>query len=136
MENELIDKYYFNYNASLRIFGENLDFQKFSDILNLKPSHAHKKGEKYSGNKSHEIDMWIYESSLNKNESIDKHIDYLWNNLYDKVDILNSLKQNYRVDIFLGFRTNCETAGLKIPYQSLKLFNALQIPFEISIIVV
>jgi hypothetical protein len=38
--------------------------------------------------------------------------------------------------VFLGYRSNCETAGFEVPHTSLEMFTELQIPFGISIVVV
>jgi hypothetical protein len=39
------------------------------------------------------------------------------------------------VDVFLGYRSNCDTAGIEVPHTSLEMFSELQIPFGLSIIV-
>jgi hypothetical protein len=40
------------------------------------------------------------------------------------------------VDVFLGYRSDRDHAGVELPWQSLAMFVELQVPFEISIIVV
>ncbi|MEO8904126.1 MAG: hypothetical protein ABI488_17425 [Polyangiaceae bacterium] len=39
------------------------------------------------------------------------------------------------VDVFLGYRSNVDTAGVEIPYSSLDMFVRLEIPLGLSIIV-
>lgn len=39
------------------------------------------------------------------------------------------------MDVFLGYRTNCDTAGIEVPHTSLEMFSELKIPSGISIIV-
>jgi hypothetical protein len=46
------------------------------------------------------------------------------------------LKQSATVDVFCGYRSNCDHAGIEVPWQSLEIFREVQIPFGVSIIVV
>ena len=50
-------------------------------------------------------------------------------------DYLLGLKENLTVDVFLGYRSNSDTAGVEVPYQSLQIFQELQVPFGLSIII-
>ena len=58
-----------------------------------------------------------------------------WNIIKDKKNKLLELKEKYTVDVFLGYRSNCDHAGIEIPYTCLEMFTELKIPFAISIIV-
>jgi hypothetical protein len=37
--------------------------------------------------------------------------------------------------VFLGYRSDCDTAGVEVPYTSLEIFIELEVPFGLSIIV-
>ena len=50
-------------------------------------------------------------------------------------DYLLRLKERFTVDVFSGYRSNCETAGFEVSYQSLEMFIQLEIPFGVSVIV-
>jgi hypothetical protein len=50
-------------------------------------------------------------------------------------DYLLKLKENLTVEVFLGYRSNSDTAGVEVPHQSMEMFTALQVPFGLSIIV-
>jgi hypothetical protein len=39
------------------------------------------------------------------------------------------------VDVFLGYRSNCDHAGVEVPHESLEMFIELRIPFGVSIII-
>ena len=79
--------------------------------------------------------MWSYTPPISKNEPLQIHIDTLWNTFRQHKDYLLELKQNLRVDVFLGYRSNCDNAGVEIPHTSLDIFRELQVPFGLSIIV-
>ena len=49
---------------------------------------------------------------------------------------LKIFKKNLTVDVFLGYQSNCDHAGVEVPYQSLEIFRELRVPFGLSIIVV
>jgi hypothetical protein len=52
-----------------------------------------------------------------------------------RLDDIKGLKRLYNVDVFCGYRSNSDTAGLEVPYTSLRLFTELEVPFALSIIV-
>ena len=126
------EKYYFAYSASLRVAGSGLDFLAISTALNLQPTHVHRKGER----EPWEHDMWTYDPPLGKSEPLHKHIEALWESLRPHKQYLLNLKKQAKVDVFLGYRSDCETAGVEVPHTSLEMFIELQIPFGLSIIVV
>jgi hypothetical protein len=37
--------------------------------------------------------------------------------------------------VFLGYRSDCETAGVEVPHASLELFTELEVAFGLSIVV-
>ncbi len=39
------------------------------------------------------------------------------------------------VDVFLGYRSNVDYAGVEVPYTCLEMFTELEIPFGLSIVV-
>jgi hypothetical protein len=80
--------------------------------------------------------MWGYKAPVDENEPLHVHIDTLWNTLKEHKSYLLQLKQNLTVDVFLGYTSNCDHAGIVLPYQSLEMFSELQSPFGLSIIVI
>ena len=63
------------------------------------------------------------------------HIDTLWAHLKPHQDYLRSLKRHLTVDVFLGYRSNSDTAGLEVPHTCLEMFTTLEVPFGLSIII-
>lgn len=52
---------------------------------------------------------------VDESEPLDVHIDALWSTFRMRKEYLIQLKQNVNVDVFLGYRSNCDTAGLELP---------------------
>ncbi|GBC60511.1 DUF4279 domain-containing protein [Desulfonema ishimotonii] len=79
--------------------------------------------------------MWSYKAPVPENEPLEKHIDALWHTIKSHKRYLLSLKKQFNVDVFLGYRSDCDCAGFKIPHNSLEMFIELEIPFEVSVII-
>jgi Domain of unknown function (DUF4279) len=127
---------YFAYSATLRIFGDQLDLDDISHCLQLIPTNAHRKGEQRSPKaRPYDHDMWSYSPALSEEQPLDAHIDALWADIKPATDYLRALKQLATVDVFLGYRSNSDHAGVTLPPSSLALFITLDIPFGLSIII-
>jgi Domain of unknown function (DUF4279) len=129
------EKYFFAYSATLRVFGAIPDLDAISTALGLQPTHLHRKGDRRSVGVPYDTDMWSYAAPVEKSEPLHKHIDALWAKLKPHKHYLLELKKHATVDVFLGYSSDCETAGVEIPYTSLELFIELEIPFGLSIVV-
>jgi hypothetical protein len=127
---------YFAYSATLRIFGDISDMDEISATLGLQPTDSHRKGERRDSRAAaYRHDMWSYSPRVDKSEPLHKHIDALWLLLKPHRHYLLKLKKSVTVDVFLGYRSNCDTAGIEVPHTSLEMFSELEIPFGVSIIV-
>jgi hypothetical protein len=127
---------YFAYSASLRIAGEISDINEISETLGLSPTHSHRKGESRVAEASpYRQDMWSYSPSVEGSAPLYKHLDALWLKLKPHKPYLLELKKSLNVDVFCGYRSNCDHAGVEVPHTSLEMFIELEIPFGISIIV-
>ncbi len=127
---------YFAYSATLRIFGDIPDFDAISARLGIQPTNTHRKGDTAGwSSRAYLHDMWAYSPPLDEAEPLDKHIDFLWSQIKPHKDYLLELKNNLAVDVFLGYRSNCDHAGIEVPYASLEMFTELKIPFGVSIII-
>jgi hypothetical protein len=74
-------------------------------------------------------------TQLDESVELAKHIDALWADIKRAKKYLISLKKLATVDVFLGYRSNVDHAGVEIPGTSLEMFTELEIPFGLSIIV-
>ena len=129
------EELYFAHSASLRIFGAIPDLDEITRRLGVLPTSSHRRGERRGPkSKPYPHDMWSYTASVKESEPLHVHIDALWNTFRQRKQYLLELKQTLTVDVFMGYRSNCQTAGFGVPYQSLEIFNELQSRFELSII--
>ena len=131
------EKLYFAYSASLRVFGSIPDLDGISTHLGLQPTYTHRKHDKpRPASREFGHDMWSYTPSLQKSEPLEKHIEALWEKLRPHKEYLLGLKKSLTVDVFLGYRSNCDHCGVELPHTCLEMFSELKIPFGLSIIVV
>jgi hypothetical protein len=129
------DEFYFAYSASLRIFGVIPAMDELTRRLGVLPTSSHRKGDSRAPrSQPYQHDMWFYRVSIEKDVPLHVHIDELWNIFRLRRDYLLELQKSLTVDVFLGYRTDCRTAGVEVPYQSLEIFRELQVPFQLSII--
>jgi hypothetical protein len=127
---------YFAYSATLRIHGDEISFDAISKELGVEPTEMHRKGERRGpGSPGYRDDAWHFEAGLPESEALEKHIEALWEVLRPHVAFLKSLKTRFKVDVFCGYRSNCDCAGFQVSHTCLELFTALEIPFGVSIIV-
>lgn len=110
----------FSHSATLRIFGSIPDLNEISRIIGLEPTNKHLKGER-KGHRSppYESDMWSYTAPVPEGEPLHIHIDDLWSKIRSKKEYLLELKRNLDIDIFLGYRSNHDYAGVEVPHTSL-----------------
>jgi hypothetical protein len=107
---------YFAYSATLRIHGQDLPFDEIAGRLQVRPTEAHRRGERRGPTSpGYRDDAWHYRSPLAEAEPLARHIDALWAIVRPQVDYLQELKRRHRVDVFCGYRSNCDHAGIEVP---------------------
>jgi hypothetical protein len=127
---------YFCFRAALRIHGLNVPFEEIAQQLGVQPTHVHRKGER-RGPRSpgYRDDAWHFQPPVPETEPLARHIEALWEVVRPAVDYLKALKQRFEVDVFCGYRSNCDMAGFEVPHTCLELFTALEVPFGVSVII-
>lgn len=124
---------YFAYRATLRIFGTIPDLDELTRSLGIAPTHSHRREDRHPIPYRH--DKWNYMAPVYESEPLHMHIDSLWNVFRERKEYLLQIKERLTVDVFLGYRSNCDHAGVEVPYRSLAMFSELEVPFGLSIIV-
>jgi hypothetical protein len=127
---------HFCFSATLRIHGDGVPFDEISQRLGVEPTHLHRKGE-VRGPRSlaYRDDAWQFQPALPETEPLESHIQALWQVVRPAVDYLKSLKPRFKVDVFCGYRSNCDNAGFEVSHKCLEMFVALEVPFGVSVIV-
>ena len=128
---------YFRFSATLRIHGDGVPFEEIGQRLGVEPTHLHRKGERRgSRSPAYRDDAWQFQPSLPETEPLERHIEALWQVVRPQLEYLKGLKQRFKVDVFCGYRSNCDHAGFEVSHRCLELFTALEVPFGVSVIVV
>jgi hypothetical protein len=129
-----MNNFYFNYSASLRIHNSPEIYEELSSIW--QPTHMHKKGNiNEKNNKKWENSAWILKSPVGEEKSLNEHLEWLWNKIKPHADYLCMLRsKNVHMDIFCGFRTDCDNAGFEIEPRVYEMLTKLNIPIGFSII--
>jgi hypothetical protein len=112
--------------------------EQISTLLDLEPTAAYRRGEyQRISFMTNEKDIWIYDAAVPAKEHLTKHINALWSVLRVRKRAILGLKEMpmIEVNVLLGYSSDCQTAGLEIPPQSLEMFVELDIPFSLSIVV-
>src|SRR5512143_3451663 len=84
---------WFSYSATLRIFGESLNFDEIESNLGIAATHTHRKDErKGSRSPGFPHDMWSYTPSIDNKRELAEHINALWSTIKHAKAYLLSLK--------------------------------------------
>ena len=123
-------------SASLRVFGKGLDFDRITRELRVEPTTTHREGER-QGPRSppYKHDLWRYSPPIPEERPLADHIEALWQAVRHAERFLVEFKTTADIDVFLGYRSNVDHAGLEVPHTCLEMFTRLQIPFSLSIII-
>jgi hypothetical protein len=127
---------YFCFSATLRIHGDGVPFQEIGERLGVEATHIHRKGEHHGPRSpAWRDDAWHFKPALPETEPLQCHIEALWEVVRPQVEYLKALRQRFKVDVFCGYRSNCDSAGFEVPHKCLELFTALEVPFGVSVII-
>jgi hypothetical protein len=127
---------YFHYGATLRIHGANVPLAEIGERLGVQPTHVHRRGERRGpSSPGYRDDAWHYQPAVPETEPLERHLEALWQVVRPALDYLKALKRRFHVDVFCGYRSNCDHAGFEVPHRCLELFTALEVPFGVSVII-
>src|SRR5262245_49254069 len=106
---------YFCVSVTLRIHGDEVPFEEISQRLGVQPTHHHRRGERWGPRSpAWRDDAWHFEPALPESEPLERHIEALWEVVRPQVEYLKALKQRFKLDVFCGYRSNCDTAGFEV----------------------
>jgi hypothetical protein len=127
----------FAHHATLRIFSEaGLDFEELRATLGLTPTTTGRRGERVGPRSpANKGDIWMYRAAVSADRDLHEHIDALWEALKPSSAFIRGLKERTTVQVFLGYSSNIDHAGINIPVRSLEMFTTLELDFGLNIVV-
>lgn len=127
---------YFHYSATLRIYGIDVPFDEITKQLGVEPTMQRRQGERRRPHSPEsKNDSWHFQPAISETEPLEAHILALLNVVRPHLEYLKMLKSRFDMDVFCGYRSNCDHAGFEVSHECLELFTALEIPFGVSIII-
>lgn len=79
--------------------------------------------------------MWSYSPAMSEARPLNEHIDALWAAIRPAKMFLREMKRRASVDVYLGYSSNIDHAGIEVPHTCLEMFVELEIPFGVSIVI-
>ncbi len=129
---------YFNFSAGLRIHDAPDLHQEITEKTGLIPTSSHKKGDtkSYNPNQKWTNDIWSIKSQLEEKNNLTEHLTDLWRIIKPHKDYFNELiEKNVKMDIFCGYRSNCDHCGFDIDSGGFDIIRELKIPITFSVII-
>lgn len=129
---------YFSYSASLRVLDAPERHREIEEVTGLKPSHVHMKGElaHEKSKRRWENNIWLLSSPLEETSELAEHLNWLWQQVQPHQAYFRSLiESGAKVDIFCGYRSNCDHSGFSIDPGALEIAQKLDVRLEFSVIV-
>jgi Domain of unknown function (DUF4279) len=119
--------------VSLRIFGFHLDFEKFSRVLGVASSQAHRAGGLGILRRPHVSDLWVLDTPLPNTETLDAHLKWLRRTLAPHYGFIMALKETAQVRSYCGFTAD-DRGSFRVSGEGLRFFSELDIDMELSLV--
>jgi hypothetical protein len=90
--------------ASLRIFSGRITDREIGDVLEVKATHTHAKGDRISPHHTavRREWAWFLRSPLGKDRSVTEHLKWILDAIEPRSDALKTLFGECRIDLFCG----------------------------------
>jgi succinate dehydrogenase flavin-adding protein (antitoxin of CptAB toxin-antitoxin module) len=125
-----------HYIASLCISSSILSAREITDILVVEPTRMHEKGTPMSSrnpnSRIREAASWIFDSTINPEELLSRHIDQIVSLIEDRVHEFEKLLEVCDMDIYCGFFSKGRSGEFILSPELLKRLTV--IPIEIIVI--
>ncbi len=120
--------------ASIRIFGNSLDFDALSRGLGIQPSELHRAGERGLTASVYAEDMWCLDSPYPRTDPLEVHLKWLRQALLPHYDYLRPLRGIYEVSSYCGVSVDGDRCQFQVSPEALAIFVELGIDMDISLI--
>ena len=111
-------------SAAFRIISEKLNIEDIYAKITFQPTKCFVKGELCSKrnqkSKIRESNLWILESKLNDQETIERHIEYFLSFLKENAEGIRALQAECEFDIFCGFSSENGQGGFTLDHEILE----------------
>jgi Domain of unknown function (DUF4279) len=124
-------------NASLQIYGRELDFELIALKLGARPTSTRKTGDCTRSGATLQNDVWSLESPLERGLQLDRHLQWLAETLQPGIGFLRSLARTpgvQQVNVFCGVTIDGEFCSLKLSPKSLSLFRESEMGVQLSLV--
>jgi len=124
-------------NASLQIYGVELDFETIARELGASPTRTHRKGDSTRSGQAIDHDLWSIASPLERSSQLDKHLQWLAKVLQPRAAFLRALVRDpniWRVNTFSAITIEGESCDFKLSHESLSFPAGLEIGMELSLV--
>jgi hypothetical protein len=132
-------KPYFAYSASLRIMEVPDKHSEITQVLGVEPDVCHKVGDVANEKTGRlwENNIWSVRSPLPETRDLDHHLKWLSKLVLPHEEYIRALmKEGADVDVFCGYRSDCDHCGFDVKPKSLELFVRLGVRMAVSVIVI
>ncbi|MFN7855161.1 MAG: DUF4279 domain-containing protein [Acidovorax sp.] len=127
----------YEFDASLRLSGLGEHHDEIRRQTGLEPTHSHLKGELRSPRskmKPWEEDLWVLQSPLGNQASLDEHLEWLWIKIAPHKDYFAKLAaRSVQADVVLGCLTESPYPYLTTKSSSLQLLKELNVGVSFNV---
>ena len=127
------------YSACLRICSKTMNVTEITNTLATVPTKAHDKGTPFSSraakSRLRQESLWLLESSLDRLEPLDAHLEKLAVFIEEKAAQLKNLISECNIDIFCGVFSESGQGGFVLDSVLLKKISLLPIDIVFDIYV-
>ena len=112
--------------------------REIEEVTGLKPSHVHMKGDSVHEKSKRRWDnsIWLLSSPLEETAELAEHLNWLWQQVQPHQAYFRSLiESGVKVDIFCGYRSNCDHCGFGIAPDALEIAQKLGVRLEFSVVI-
>ena len=125
-------------DAVFRIISEKLSIEDICTKINTQPTRCFIKGELYNTrnpakSKTRGENLWILESKLNGQASLEAHIEYFLSFLKDHVDCVAELQAECEFDIMCAYSSGNGQGGFTLDHEILRELVAYPVDLSINL---
>ncbi|WP_158666585.1 DUF4279 domain-containing protein [Salinibacter altiplanensis] len=124
------------FSATLRVMCAAERHDEIEQVTGLTATHQHAHGEPGFFGQPWPKDLWALESPLPPDTALGEHLEWLWTRVEPHQDYFRGLaaEEGVDVDLFCGYRSDCDECGFEVQPDALNIVQALSVPLEVSVV--